>query len=71
MSRKSNNKISSDSYSIEKKINIPYLTIPDDWDYVKTEGFGPFTTKAVLKNPKGELIFGIQDFTVSITKNSI
>lgn len=57
MSRKSNNEISSSSYSIEKKINIPYLTIPDDWDYVKTEGFGPFTTKAVLKNPKGELIY--------------
>jgi hypothetical protein len=36
--------------------NLPALDLPKDWDYVSSEGIGPFVTKATFKHPKGYFI---------------
>ena len=43
----------------ETKINcsdIPSLTLPEGWSCIKTEGLGPFVTKAILKHPAGSRV---------------
>lgn len=44
------------SYLNDNKKDNPNLEIPDDWEYIKTDGFGPFITKVVFRNSQGELI---------------
>ena len=33
--------------------NIPSIDLPEGWSCIKTEGPGPFVTKAILRHPKG------------------
>jgi hypothetical protein len=43
----------------ERKINcsdIPSLTLPEGWSCIKTEGAGPFVTKAILRHPAGSRV---------------
>jgi len=36
--------------------DIPSLTLPEGWSCIKTEGPGPFVTKAILKHPTGSQV---------------
>ncbi len=36
--------------------DIPSLTLPEGWSCIKTEGAGPFVTKAILKHPTGSKV---------------
>ena len=43
----------------EKKVDcadIPSLNLPEGWSCIKTEGPGPFVTKAILRYPTGEQV---------------
>jgi len=40
----------------EDCVDIPSLNLPKGWSCIKTEGPGPFVTKAILRHPKGAQI---------------
>jgi hypothetical protein len=34
-------------------LDIPSINLPEEWSCIKTEGPGPFVTRAILRHPKG------------------
>jgi hypothetical protein len=34
-------------------LDVPSIDLPEGWSCVKTEGLGPFVTRAILRHPKG------------------
>ena len=40
----------------KNKYKSPYVDVPDDWQFLRSSGPGPFITRAIFKTPAGELV---------------
>ncbi|MFA0833278.1 MAG: hypothetical protein ACC609_04655 [Methanobacterium formicicum] len=40
----------------KNKYKLPYIRVPDDWQFLRSWGPGPFITRAIFKTPAGEIV---------------
>ena len=40
----------------KNRYRAPYVNVPDDWQFLRSSGPGPFVTRAIFKTPAGEIV---------------